>query len=125
MTRQEYEREKYYNNPKYIIDRKIRTFFKDVIKKGIKHSKYEKILGYTIQQFRRYIESKFESWMNWNNYGEWEIDHIFPKYLFKYNSMGSETFKDCFSLNNLRPLCKIKNNRRKRKYMTNFAKKSL
>jgi hypothetical protein len=36
------------------------------------------LLGCDIQSYRDYIESKFLDNMNWENYGEWQIDHIIP-----------------------------------------------
>lgn len=114
QERRQYEKNKYYNNKKYIIDRKIRTFFKDVIRKNIKSSKYELILGYTITEFKENISSKFENWMNWNNFGEWQIDHIIPKKNITYENFNNIWFKLCWSLFNLRPLHKVKNNKRKR-----------
>ena len=33
--------------------------------------------GY-INEFKERIESTFKLGMSWNNYGEWEIDHIMP-----------------------------------------------
>ena len=43
--------------------------------------------------------------MNWENYGSyWHIDHIKPKSLFIFESLEDEEFKQCWSLNNLRPL---------------------
>ena len=38
-----------------------------------------KILGCSITEFRTHIEDQFmnpgNEWMNWDNFGEWEIDH--------------------------------------------------
>ena len=67
------------------------------------------ILGCSFEQFKLYIESKFELWMNWNNYGlyngesnyGWDIDHKIPV------SSGS-TEDEIIKLNhytNLQPLC--------------------
>lgn len=89
------------------INRSIRRSFK---KKGIVKSKTVcEILGCSYQDFKIYIESKFESWMNWNNYGlyngefnyGWDLDHIVPKSIAK-------TENDILKLNhytNFRPLC--------------------
>jgi len=37
-----------------------------------------KYLGTTIKEYKKYLESKFEEGMTWENYGMWEIDHIAP-----------------------------------------------
>jgi len=74
-----------------------------------KESKTENILGLSFEDFKLYLESKFEYWMNWENYGlfngelnyGWDIDHIIP-----LNS--AQTKDDIIRLNhytNLQPLC--------------------
>jgi 5-methylcytosine-specific restriction endonuclease McrA len=35
-------------------------------------------LGCSIGHYRAYIEATFGGGMTWDNYGEWEIDHIVP-----------------------------------------------
>lgn len=77
-----------------------------------------KYLPYTTNELKIHLESQFESWMTWKNYGtyrknnwddnnkltwSWQIDHIIPQSNFKYSSMGDEEFKKCWALNNLRP----------------------
>jgi hypothetical protein len=83
-----------------------------------------KYLPYTITELKSYIESKFESWMNWNNYGKynvktwndsdtstwtWQIDHIIPASTFSYTSMEDQSFKECWALENIRPLSSKQN----------------
>jgi hypothetical protein len=75
-----------------------------------KRSKTMEILGCTYEEFRIYLESKFEDWMNWNNRGlynkdkfnyGWDIDHIIPM-------STAQTEEDAIKLNhytNLQPLC--------------------
>ena len=75
-------------------------------------------LNYTIEELRFYLESLFEPWMNWDNYGNykksiwddnnqstwtWQIDHIIPQSDLPYISMEDDNFKQCWSLTNLRP----------------------
>ena len=81
-----------------------------------KKSKTIEILGCTFEEFKTYLESKFESWMNWDNYGNWngqpeklniswDIDHIIPA-----SSATSE--EELMALNhysNLQPLCSYEN----------------
>lgn len=132
---------KYYkNNKKSIIDRqnkkesirrKVDIFFKlrkqlsktirlklknfGSNKNGLSILKY---LPYTIQELKQHLESLFEPWMNWSNYGvykvdewdnnnqstwKWNIDHIIPQSDLPYTSMEDDNFKKCWSLENLRP----------------------
>jgi hypothetical protein len=75
-------------------------------------------VGYTKKEMQSNIESKFEYWMNWDNYGKynpktwddndsstwkWNIDHIIPQAKLPYTSEKDVNFKKCWSLNNLRP----------------------
>ncbi len=88
-----------------------------------KNTKTEKILGCSFESFKIHLESKFEPWMSWDNYGNpkdglleinktWDIDHIEP-------ISTAKTEEDVIKLNhhtNLQPLCTynnrfIKNNR--------------
>ncbi len=65
------------------------------------------IIGCTPDFFKAHIESQFEPWMSWDNYGEWEIDHIIP--ISKFNLADeSELFK-AFHYSNCQPLREIDN----------------
>jgi hypothetical protein len=82
-------------------------------------------LPYTIQQLREHLEKQFESWMSWNNHGNydskrdtWQIDHIIPLSSFHYQSMDCEEFQKCWSLTNLRPLKSIDNIKKSNKITT-------
>ena len=51
--------------------------------------------------------------MNWNNYGGiWEIDHKKPIASFNIISYEDSEFKECWSLDNLRPLSLYENRSR-------------
>lgn len=74
-----------------------------------KNSKTENILGCSFDEFRKYLESKFENWMNWDNRGlyngefnyGWDIDHIIPL-------SSAKTEEEIIKLShytNLQPLC--------------------
>lgn len=81
-----------------------------------KTSKGEMILGCTYQEFKLYLESKFESWMNWDNYGNpkdgifelnksWDIDHIIPL----ASALNEDELIRLNHYTNLQPLCSYTN----------------
>jgi hypothetical protein len=85
-----------------------------------KSKKTEAILGCSFEDFKLYLESKFEDWMNWDNKGlynghfnhGWDIDHIIPL-------CSAEKEEDLIYLNhytNLQPLCSKTNREIKRQY---------
>lgn len=51
--------------------------------------------------------------MNFDNYGEWEIDHIIPVSSFDFN-IKNNIFK-CFNYKNLQPLWKLENRKKSNK----------
>jgi hypothetical protein len=36
------------------------------------------LIGCSLSEFRKYIENLWRSGMSWDNFGEWQIDHIIP-----------------------------------------------
>jgi len=85
-TRNKNRKEKWGKDPLDKLKHNIRNLISISLKnKGYtKKSKTYQILGCSFEEFKTYIESKFESWMNWENYGEyngeyksgWDYDHI-------------------------------------------------
>ena len=71
----------------------------------VKNGGSEKLLGGTIDVVKKHIESKFTKGMNWDNYGEWHIDHIKPLSLAK----DEKELKDFCNYKNLQPLWRIDN----------------
>lgn len=84
-----------------------------------------KKLPYSIKDLKEHLESQFEPWMTWENWGTakdysknnrtWNIDHIVPQSKLKFNSLDDENFLKCWSLRNLRPLDAIENIRKSNK----------
>lgn len=82
---------------------------------------WEDIVGYTKEKLKEHLEKLFTKDMSWDNYGEWEIDHIIPKIFFKYTCTDDIEFKYCWSLLNIQPLMK-KDNRIKQDKITLWGK---
>ncbi len=81
-------------------------------------------LGYSLEKLKKHLESQFEPWMNWDNWGKissnkrtWNIDHIYPQSKLPYDSMEHPNFVKCWSLQNLRPLCSLENVKKKDKIL--------
>lgn len=107
----EYHRIRTQIDPLFKLKHSIRVVVSQSFKKYgyTKKSKTHKIIGCDFNDFKVHLESKFEDWMNWDNYGKyngefnygWDIDHIIP-----ISSATSED--DVVRLNhymNLQPLC--------------------
>jgi hypothetical protein len=69
-----------------------------------------KLLGCSIADLMRHMERSFKRGMSWDNYGEWEIDHIRPCALFDLTDPEQQTA--CFHFTNLRPLWEHENRRK-------------
>lgn len=68
-------------------------------------------IGCSLNQLRIHLESKFQTGMSWENYGNkqgyWNIDHVFP--LSVAYKEGSESFKKACHYTNLQPLWAVDN----------------
>lgn len=121
-ARNKYQKSKWYNDPTY----KLRQTLSKLINQGLKLNNSSKsgkssskYLSYSFLELKQHLEKLFEPWMTWENWGAynsttwddndpmtwtWQIDHIIPQSTFKYTSMNSKEFQDCWALSNLRPL---------------------
>lgn len=113
-----YKLKKYSDDPLFKVKENVRNLIRASIV-GIgkkKNTKTEMILGCTFEVFKQYLESKFESWMTWENKGNpkdgifepnktWDIDHIIPL-------SSAKTEEEVIKLNhytNYQPLCSYHN----------------
>lgn len=117
-TCKKYKKKKRIEDPIY----KFRENIRGVIGRGFRNKSFDKnsrtyeILGCDFETFKKHIESLWQPWMNWNNYGidkrrkiepnqTWDIDHIIPV-------SNGKTEKEIIELNhytNLQPLCSYYN----------------
>ena len=102
----DYERRKRSEDPKYRLSARTRTAVWQLLKeRGVKKTnKTFELLDYTIEELMGHLEGLFTEGMNWDNYGEWHVDHKKPMTSFNFTSTDDAEFKECWSLNNLQPL---------------------
>ena len=77
-------------------------------KRFSQNSSLNDILSYSIIELRSHLESQFEPWMTWDNWGSynantwndndsntwvWNIDHIIPQSKFEYCFVHDTEFK--------------------------------
>lgn len=106
-----YTRNRANNDDLFKLGRNLGTMLRNSFRRQgfSKSGKSREILGCSFEEFKIHLESKFESWMSWNNYGKyngelnygWDIDHIIP-----INTATNEN--ELIKLNhytNLQPLC--------------------
>jgi len=111
----EREKKRRNENPSYKIQTNVSRMVRLYLNKNgaTKKSRLWSALPYTPQELREHLESQFEDWMTWDNYGtgegKWNIDHIYPQSLLPYDSLEHPNFLKCWELNNLRPLCSLEN----------------
>jgi len=80
-----------YNKKRKLIDPlfKLRCNIRSLIGCSIrikgysKKSKTYQILGCTFEDFKVHLEKQFTKGMNWENQGQWHMDHIYPVSLAK------------------------------------------
>jgi hypothetical protein len=71
---------RYKTDIRFKISKLLRSRLLRSLKNEWKSGSAVKDLGCTIDEFKTYLESKFQLGMNWNNHGPcgWHIDHIKP-----------------------------------------------
>lgn len=94
----------YHTNPMVKLHHLVKVYVNSALKGKPKSIRTKDILGIEWNEFRDYIESMFEPWMNWDNHGhgrgKWALQHIIPKTF-------AETEDDIYRLNyykNLMPM---------------------
>jgi hypothetical protein len=115
LIKQKYTKKRKEKDPLFKLTENIRSMVCNSLAKQnyTKKSKTHEILGCSYEEFKEYLETLWEPWMNWDNRGlyngelnhGWDIDHIIP-----LSTAKSED--DVIRLNhysNLQPLCSYVN----------------
>lgn len=104
-----YEKNRKLTDAEFKLVKTLRSRLGNAIKrqKSNKNNGTIQLLGCSISYLKEFLEGKFKEGMNWENHGEWHIDHIRPCVLF--NLLDEEEQKKCFHYTNLQPLWAIEN----------------
>lgn len=107
LKKENLKRKEKYNKD---INYRLRQIFRTRINKIIKFGRGKKslvLLGCTLEEFRLYIENKFQDGMSWDNYGYrgWHLDHIIPLSIV----INEEELHKLFHYTNLQPMWAIDN----------------
>lgn len=118
----EWEQQRKQNDPAYKLRKNITRLVSHHLFKTLNKKSRVSILsclGYSFEELKLHLEKQFEPWMNWDNYGKyniktwddnnsatwtWQLDHIIPQAKLSYTSMEDDNFQKCWALENLRPL---------------------
>lgn len=88
------------------INFKLRSYLRNrlfyALKGNPKVSTTMKLVGCSIETLKNHLELRFKPGMNWNNYGQWHIDHIKP--CAKFDLSKPKEQRACFHYMNLQPL---------------------
>ncbi len=99
-----YSRNRRKIDPSYRLQKKLRNRIQAELK-GTKKSKSTlELLGCSISELERHLESQFQPGMTWDNHSfeGWHIDHIRPCASFDLSNPDEQ--KTCFHYTNLQPL---------------------
>jgi hypothetical protein len=98
---------RYAEDLEFRLRENLRTRLSKAIKRNQKAGSAVSDLGCSIDELKTHLESKFQPGMSWDNYGEWEIDHMTPLTSFSLQ-IREELIKACH-FTNLQPLWKDQN----------------
>ncbi|MFD4932853.1 hypothetical protein ABEY41_28125 [Peribacillus butanolivorans] len=102
--KKEYLKNRRKNDDGFKIRQSLRNKVQTAIKNNKESAKVSELLGCTVEQARKHLESQFKEGMSWDNYGlkGWHIDHVTACMYFDLTD--EEQQKECFHYTNLQPL---------------------
>lgn len=124
ILQQGYFKEKM-KDPAYAAMQRVRRRILIALKRsGInKSTKTLDLIGCSIPELKKYLESKFVNGMSWRNRHLWQIDHIVPLnyFLKNYDFTKKSIQQIAFHYSNLQPLWTQDNNLKSDNILTNHA----
>lgn len=114
----EWERKRRAEDPVFVLNTRMRQAVRRHFKHGKDGRSWRDLVGYSSDELRAHLERQFVKGMDWNNIGEWHVDHILPLSSFDYQSPADPDFRAAWALANLRPLWGVDNSRKGAKRLT-------
>lgn len=109
-------------DPSFGIMLSLRARVKNSLKGKDKSSSTVGLVGCSMIELKKYLESQFKEGMSWENYGiEWHIDHIVPCSFFDLSNEDHQRI--CFNWRNLQPLWKKDNLSKNRKLPSDYKER--
>lgn len=109
-----YKLNRYHSDENFRLLNIVRRQINRAIKGEMKELRSIEYIGCSIDELKIHLESKFQPGMTWNNYGEWQIDHIRP--LSSFTLTETVELRAATHYSNLQPLWKSDNLSKGRKY---------
>ncbi len=98
----ERERERLITDVNFCLQKRLRNRFRAALKQNSKNGSAIRDLGCSIEEFKKYIESKFQGSMSWDNRNKWHLDHVIP--LSKFNLQDPQQIKIALHYTNYQPM---------------------
>lgn len=102
-----YWQNRYDTDPSFRLAHNLRTRMRQALFRKNKSDNTLALLGCSPNELKDYIEEQFTDGMTWDNYGDWELDHIYPCAKFDLSDEAEQ--RACFFYRNLQPLWKEDN----------------
>jgi hypothetical protein len=98
------EKERLINDLNFKLRKYLRTRIYVAIKRNLKSKHTSELLGCSVDDLKKHLESQFKEGMSWDNYcfRGWHIDHIKPCASFDLSKPEEQA--KCFHYSNLQPL---------------------
>lgn len=109
----EWKAKKYAEDPNFKLLCCVRSRICEILREK-KSKKAKEYLGCDGNELREHIEKQFKEGMNWDNYGEWHVDHIIP---IKYNNPSMEEIIERLHFTNTQPLWSSDNVKKSNKFI--------
>lgn len=96
------DKARYWSDADFRLQTNLRNRVRLALKRNSKSAPTADLIGCTIEDLKKMLSNKFKSGMTWDNYGEWQVDHIIPCSLFDLSDESEQ--RRCFHFSNLQPL---------------------